>query len=393
MTLVFIVCIVLAILGLTVSKNNIFSPSVITPVVWIVVLLLFVALPHDLPPLSWQFFGSLLLWVTMMCLGAMFTQSFRYRVSVSEPSQLIRDIFFWVSVATFPLLLIFVKEALQTGETGNWALDLRLAAIGKTSTFKEVYGGLYIIVWQVAYLIELFYYSKKNRHRVIILGLMFLALGVGTMSKTILLEFILKTVGILFFKNKVKVKHLLVAFVVLLVAFVAMQSMRYNSSVGALDRKRFLITYVVGNTSAFDTLEPNSSTHCGENVFRMYYAISNKLGRSDIKPVAPILPFIYKPLETNTYTAMYPFFKDFGYWGVGVFALLYGLFFGWIFRCAQQGSPMFVILNAIIIPIVVMQYVGDVFITNLSGYIKQIILLALPFVFSFSRKLSSPPSQ
>ena len=161
----------------------------------------------------------------------------------------------------------------------------------------------------------------------------------------------------------------------------------------SFNRNGFLITYIVGNTSAFDTLEPNSSTHCGENVFRMYYAISNKLGRSDLKPVAPILPFIYKPLETNTYTAMYPFFKDFGYWGVGVFALLYGLFFGWIFRCAQQGSPMFIIINAIIIPIVVMQYVGDVFITNLSGYIKQIILLALPFIFSFSRKLSSPPSQ
>jgi len=40
MTLVFIVCIVLAVLGLTVSKNNIFSPSVITPVVWIALFLL-----------------------------------------------------------------------------------------------------------------------------------------------------------------------------------------------------------------------------------------------------------------------------------------------------------------------------------------------------------------
>ena len=84
MTLVFIVCIVLAILGLTVSKNNIFSPSVITPVVWIVVLLLFVALPHDLPPLSWQFFGSLLLWVTMMCLGAMFTQCIGKRAEPTD---------------------------------------------------------------------------------------------------------------------------------------------------------------------------------------------------------------------------------------------------------------------------------------------------------------------
>ena len=380
MTLVFIVCIVLAILGLTVSKNNIFSPSVITPVVWIVVLLLFVALPHDLPPLSWQFFGSLLLWVTMMCLGAMFTQSFRYRVSVNEPSRLIRDIFFWVSIATFPLLLLFVKEALQAGETGNWAMDLRLAAIGKTSTFKEVYGGLYIIVWQVAYLIELFYYSKKNRYRVIILGLMLLSFGIGTMSKIVLLELLVKTVSILFFKNKVKVKHLVVALAVLLVAFVAMQSIRYNNSVKSFSRNGFLITYIVGNTSAFDTLEPNSSTHCGENVFRVYYAVNKKFGRSDIKPVDPLLPFIRKPLHTNTYTAMYPFFKDFGYWGVGVFALLYGLLFGWIFRRAQQGSPMFIILNAMVVFVLVMQYAADIMITNISGYIKQILLLALPFV-------------
>ena len=222
-----------------------------------------------------------------------------------------------------------LKEALQAGETGNWAMDLRLAAIGKTSTFKEVYGGLYIIVWQVAYLIELFYYSKKNRYRVIILGLMLLSFGIGTMSKIVLLELLVKTVSILFFKNKVKVKHLVVALVVLLVAFVAMQSIRYNNSVKSFNRNGFLITYIVGNTSAFDTLEPNSSTHCGENVFRVYYAVNKKFGRSGIKPVDPILPFIHKPLETNTYTAMYPFFKDFGYWGVGVFALLYGFLGGY----------------------------------------------------------------
>ena len=41
---------------------------------------------------------------------------------------------------------------------------------------------------------------------------------------------------------------------------------------------------------------------------------------------------------------------------------------------------MFIIINAMVVFVVVMQYAGDIMITNISGYIKQILLLALPFV-------------
>ncbi len=388
MIALFILCLILAMFGLIASKNNILSPSVITPTVWMVVLSLFMILNHNLPPLSGQFLGALALWVTMLCLGSLFTQSLRVRAYPEhKPSRLVLDIFFWISLATYPLFLLFVKEALATGTSGNWAMDLRLAALGRTETFTEVYGGLHIALWHVAYLLELFCYSPKNRHRVIILGLMFLSFGLGTMSKLILLEFIINTVAVLLFKRKVSVKHFVVALGVLLLVFATIQSMRQRDQ--KFDQNNFFVLYVLGNASAFDTLEPGSAEHYGENVFRVYYAITEKLGYSSIEPIDPLLPFIDKPLNTNTYTGMYPFFKDFGYWGVGIFALLYGLIFGWVFKKAQQGTPFFIILNAILVFALATQYVADLVITNIAGYIKQVLLLMLPFIANYKIETDS----
>lgn len=384
---IFTLCIIFVIVGLIISKNNILSPSVVTPTVWIIVLSLFLILNHNLPPLSWQFFGSLALWITMLCLGSLFMQSLKVKATPEQkPNKLIMDIFFGISLATYPFFLLFVKEALATGTSGNWAMDLRMAALGKTATFKEVYGGLHVILWQVAYLLELFYYSKKNRHRVIILGLMFLSFGLGTMSKIILLEFVVKSVAILFFKHRVSLKQFMAALGVLLVIFAMIQSTRHGAD--KFDQNNFFILYILGNTSAFDTLEPASATHYGENVFRIYYAIAEKLNYSSIEPIDPLLPFIHKPIYTNTYTGMYPFFKDFGYWGVGIFALLYGLLFGWVFKKAQQGTPFFIILNAMLIFVVATQYVADLLITNIAGYIKQVLLLMLPFIFNYTIKIT-----
>jgi len=134
--------------------------------------------------------------------------------------------------------------------------------------------------------------------------------------------------------------------------------------------------------TAFDTLEAGSSSHFGENTFRVVYAILHRLNLSDIPPIYVILDWIQEPIKTNTYTGLYPFFKDFGLWGVGIFAVFFGIFFGWIFKRAQQGNNMFMLIYALYIPIIVMQYVAELFFTNFTLFFKQIILVIIPFLFS-----------
>jgi len=379
MIFVFLLCVFLLIISFISSKNDILSPGVITSGIWIVCLSLFWILNHNLPPLSIQFLGSLSIWVTLLCLTSLLMQSVTTKVEIGEPSTFVREIFFWISILTYPTFLLFVRDALALGNTGNWSMDLRLAALGQTPHFKEIYGGIHIIIWQISYLIELYYYSKKNRKRVFILGFMFLSFAFLTVSKAAYLEFFIKTICILYFMKKIKIKHILIGLASMFFLLLFIQSMRSATKLNSSDKNDFLVLYLLSSMSAFDTLTPSSAANWGENVFRFYYSAIYKLNLTSIKPVETILPFINKPIVTNTYTGLYPFFKDFGYWGIAFFSSLFGFIYGWIFSKAQKGSVFNILLFTTFIPIMLMQYANELFITSLLAYLKYIILLAIPF--------------
>lgn len=133
--------------------------------------------------------------------------------------------------------------------------------------------------------------------------------------------------------------------------------------------------------SAFDTLTPMSSEHFGENVFRLVYAIGNHFGIISTPPIEVLLPFIKKPIETNTYTTMYPFFKDFGYIGIAVFSSFLGFFYGMVFKKAQQKDAVAIIMYAYFIYMILMQYAEDIFFTGLAGTIKTSLIVLLPFLW------------
>ena len=377
-----ILFILLLFASLIVSKNNIFSPGVITTAIWIFCLSLFLLLKHNLPPLTGQFYCAISLWIFLYVFSAMFIQTAKFSNRFNyEPSKLVMDIYFLLSLCTYPLLLFFAYKAIKLGSTGNWAKDLRLAAIGQTKFFTEMLEVPYFLIWNASFMIELFFYSKKNRHRVFILGFFFLSYAFFTMSKFCFLDFFLRTICVLYLTKRVSIKHLLIGLSCLFLFFISLQSVRHSLDMSSSYAKNdFLVLYLVGNMSAFCTLEPFSSLHFGENTFRVIYAIFYKFGISYIKPVNIILSWINKPISTNTYTGMYPFFKDFGYWGVGVFATFFGLLFGWLFKKGQQGNKLFIILYSSFVTIIVAQYVGDVFFTGISGHIKAIVLLILPFL-------------
>jgi len=379
MIFVFTLCVALLILSFILSKYNVLSPGVITSGIWLVCLSLFWILHHDLPALTFQFLGSLSIWVTLLCLSSLLMQSVKTSSGSQDPSIFVRDLFFWIPVITYPAFLMFAYKAIMLGDSGSWSMDLRMASLGKTTHFKEIYGGIHIIIWQVAYLIELFYYSRKNKKNVFILGFMILSFAFLTMSKAAFLDIFIKTICVLYFMKKVTVKHILIGLGSLFFLFAILQSIRYSTSVDSVNKQDFVVQYILSSMSAFDTLEPQSSLHWGENVFRFYYSTIYKLGISSIEPIDTLLPFIQKPIGTNTYTVMYPFFKDFGYWGIVFFAPLLGLLYGWIFNKAQRGNVYYILLFATFVPIILMQYVAEIFITSLFGYLKQIILLSIPF--------------
>ncbi len=374
-----IMCLFLLVWGLYFSKKFIVAPYIITPFIWLVCFILWVILNHDLPTPSNNFFICITIWICGFTISSMFTDSLSTRLSSSkkEPSKLVRDIFLLLCVITTLFFLAWSFESLRMDVDMPWALKLRYASLGMKD--GKIYGGLQVFLWQVTYLIELYYYDKKKWYRTAIPATSYLLYSFLTMSKAGFLNIFIMSVSLLILKNGNSIiKKFFPYIILLIVVFFTLQTLRIGSQSSKNDT---VILYALSSIVAFDTLEPYSAQYTAENTGVFFYRMANKLGLSDIPPKKPILPFIEKPIITNTYTVLYPFYVDFGRVGIAVFAVILGLLAGLFFGKSKHGYPAYSILYSYLTTVVIMQYAAETFLTNLSGHIMFVFLLSIPFIF------------
>lgn len=377
MTLPISLCVIILIIGFGCSRRNILSPSIITSAVWLACLLSFLFMGHNLPELKFQTLISISVWILFFSISSLFFQACDYSKSaLNEPSLLLRNIYLIISIITYPLLLSFAYKAISLGTTGNWAMNLRMAALGETPYFTKPFESFYVVFWNVSFFLEIIAFKKGKYGRLLIIGFIFLSYGFLTMSKIIFTSSFFMAIVILHFKHIFKTKHLIYSVLILSLLLVTIQTLRHSS----IQSDSTFMIYTFGNMSSFETIQPSSSTHFGENTFRIFYAISNKMSLSSTEPIDPLLPWINKPIQTNTYTGLYPFYKDFGTWGVCIFAIVLGGFCGWIYKKALSGNNFYIALYAFVFNLIFMQYVAELFLTNFSRNIKFITLLAIPFL-------------
>lgn len=389
-----IILVGLVVLSYILSHRDIFNPALLTALLWLAGLLMFLLLPNSLPPLQKQFLLSLMLWSIGLVVGTWVTQSFSYRVHQWECSLTIRDLYFWLSILCVPLLLHFVYQAITLGSSGNIAMDLRLATLGDNKRIDgDVYTPLYYVLWVVTYLLYLVNIGKDAKvanKRAVIMGILVLGFSVATMSKALILTFGLMTLYILYRKQYISTRTILITGACLITVMLAIHGIRQSQTMDQEQVVSIFEQYILRGFCAYDTLKPESSAHWGENVFRLYYAVTYKLGLSNIEPINPLLPWVSKPAPTNTYSTLYPFFKDFGYVGIGVFSVLLGLMLGFVYKKAKGDNSFFIILYAYVLIMVVMQYAAEYFFTNLAGHIKFAILLAIPYIVGTNKLLYLP---
>ena len=397
MIALFATCLIILFVGLACSRNDFSSPSAVTAIVWLACAALFQWSSHDLPPLKPQTTTAICIWAACLAFSSLLTQACRYSKSrLDEPSLLVRNIYLGISILTFPMLLQFAHSAIATGETGNWALDLRLAALGETKTHKEPYENFFVLIWQVSFFLELIADEHRSRKRMLVAGLIFIAYGFVTMSKIIITTSFIMAAVILHMKGKVSNRQMAYAAAGTAAFIIAIQLLRHSR----LDAggESMLTIYTFGNMSSLDTVAPASASHWGENTFRFFYAILHKLSICQTEPVDPLLGWISKPLKTNTYSGLYPFYKDFGTVGVGIFAAILGGLYGWIYKKAKSGNNYYIALYAFFINIIILQFVAEQFFTILSRNLKFIILLAIPFACTkhglllFKEKIGRKPA-
>lgn len=372
--------------------KNIFAPAVFTNLIWFVCFAAFFIIPKNLPPLTIRFLGCITIWILSFTFFSLLMSKVRVKKDNSpiEASKLIRDLYLVISVCSSPILLKFLFDVISHGPYDNFFISLRLAAVGYlppyfTETFGSSYGGIYSIIWSVSYILEIAYFDKRHKFRFFLILLIVLAYGAITVSKAVFVDFFILSLVLLYVRGKVKLKVLSYVGVILLFLIFTLQSLRHGADFSNIEeRYEFITLYLNSSMYAFDVVEPMSSNHLGENVFRIFYHVVNKIGLSSIEPIDPLLPFIQTPIITNTYTIMYPFYKDFGVIAVFIFACLYGMLYGYLYKRYEfdKNNIWYLVSYVFMFKFLFYQYAAESILTNLYPFMITLILLYLPFAFS-----------
>lgn len=383
MTKLLIICTILLVFSILFARRRWYAPSVLASGVWLVSLLAYSWIDHGLHPLTNETCSMITYWLALFCIPCWCVQSVYIKPIFKDirTSVTARDIYYYLSLFTLPLL-VFSVLLVVARSGGNPFSALRDANVAEDNGIRTT--GFFVIFWMVSYIMELQVVSKKNLGRVVLLFLVNLFYAFISMGKMNFMILFLASAIILTRRKILKLWHLAIGGVVMIFLFVGIQTVRGSYTTP----KKFAALYLTSSLGNLNTnLKPESAEHWGENTFRLFYALKSALDGGHTKPVDPILEF--KRVEvgefvfgSNTYTALYPFYKDFGKTGVMVFAVILGLLFGYLFKTSEDNSDFALVLYAILAGSIVMQFIGDTFFTVLSQNIQYLVAALLPFIIS-----------
>lgn len=376
-------CLILSFYGYR-KDGKIINPLFIMPVIWGVFLLLYKIIPHKLYELQEQFLFSLLLWVVSFLVGGYIIQGKTQKIvgqnSIDHSlySKFIFSFLFYLVLFLAPLtVFILITEAMKVGFE-YFFLKLRMinTGIDEDDTFSL---GILAYVFNLANVVLLlftFYKEKVSNLKYYIVLVLAIILGLITLARTSLVVLLLSIFVILYFKKLLKPKHYLYGFAIFFLFLFVITFLRefHESNSSALDE---LQIYLFAGMPAFDTIDYKLQEQFGSYTFRFIYAVANAFGGNYVVEKT-ILPYATVPTLTNVYTVMFPFFKDFGYYGIAFFGFLYGLVINLIYKIASTQNSLAILGYSIIFPILLLQFFGEYLFSNFSTYLQYLIILLMP---------------
>lgn len=372
-------------------KRQIFSPWNTTLTVWVIILSVYTLVNKELYAISEQFVYGITIWVITFTvasvLGFIITPS--YKKAQWQVCEKNVDI---ITIITLILVPFAVYKAIQhaflLGSPEELFLSLREQAVDPEQNQLGIVK-YFVYVISVLLMIELCR-KKIRRWRLLLVIALCLLFFIATMGKMTLFMYIFTSLYLLYEKGKISLRPIIYG-VLLLVALVPIMYLLRGDSDTKLDSEvvlNLLIIYSVTSIIAFGTLATGSSVQWGESTLRFFYGLLYALG-IPVNPPPPIVQeFCMTPLPTNTYTVMSSYFKDFGFMGIFIFALIEGLFIGYIYKFSKTGNNLMTYLYAYIFTLLVTQFVDEQIFQGLSSIIQFMVLILICHIkFSYNKKI------
>lgn len=359
-------------------KRQIFSPWNTTLIVWIIILTLYTFVHKELYAVSEQFVYGLTIWVfTFVITSAVTFVVFpSYKKSPWKVCEKNVDIITLITLILVPMAVYkAVQHAFMLGSPEGLFYTLREQAINPEENQLGIVK-YFVYVINVLLMIEISR-DKTRKWRLSLVILFCFLFFIATIAKITLFMYIFSSLYLLYENKKISLKPILIGSIFLISLIPIMYILRSGSE-QETDTEliaNLLIIYMISSIVAFGSISPCSSIQWGETSLRFFYSLLHMLGVNVNVSNTTLQDFCNTPLPTNVYSVLFPYYKDFGYIGIFIFALIQGIMIGSIYKYSKTGNNLMKYLYAYIFTLLVMQFMDEQIFQGLSSIIQMTILI------------------
>lgn len=377
LTIILILAVFSIAVSLYVFKSRITSPLPLHLAPWVLVLILGIVNYSDYIDFPEESFYALLLWFCTITIIYFFADIYNYKFASMFPFD--KKVFvcgrYWIFVIPISLYTLYEIYAVGTGGPASFLLNLRMA-----NTLDE-YPGPKFTVMTAAYPIIMAMFAiiciaKSSRLTFYSVIFWMILFCIGTMGKFAVVTPMLIYLIIHDVKYRISNKKLFFFIGIVFVGIMAIHFSRMAANDSAT-LASVLGVYIYSPILAFSQLNSYVGDNSGEYTFRFIYAFLSKLQIISEQPVNTILGYVNVPVPTNVYTMLQPFYQDYGFYGVILGALMYGLVYSGFYTFAIRGSTVALLIYAVLSISSVTSFFAETLITNLSGNIKLILSILI----------------
>lgn len=340
--------------------GGLFSPWCITILVWCTIGILFVLFGDKLYDLTDQFYISLMLWCGTLIPISLAT----YNLLPDRLQEVNKDgievnlyVFWGLLLATIllvPLHIHGVLSALASYHFENFLKGLRSFAVHGEYTSFPRYG---YVLSHTMLIVSLWVYPRIPKWAVVIAIGCAMAEALLIMEKGGIFFVILCCLYCFYERGVIRMQTIAISGLVIFFLFWGMNALREGmtdemDSDFAFD---FLGMYIMSPSVAFCRAQEELGDQFGANTFEIVYMFLHRFG-ANVEVHDKIQEFVFVPIETNVYTVMQPFFRDFGYAGVGIFGAIYGVLSGTLYRFMRNGNGFAICLYTYMMTTLVLQF-------------------------------------
>ena len=373
-----------AFLGL--KMGDVFAPWTITTTIWLAILVLFQFQGNLLYPLGDQFYNCLMLWVPIFCGSSLITyyvmpehgDTDKNSSAIPEINHTLFTVFYVISMVITPLYLYEIMQTVMMFDTADMLYNLRILAVHG----DESHGFLNYsyVLNQVLLVVALWQYPKVPMWQLVTIILASMMSAFAIMEKGMVFFLFAAVIFTLYEKKVIRMRSIIFSALSIIILFFLINMARdYREDADPNDATTFLDffgIYVLSPAVAFERVQEDLTPQFGSHTFHTIYLFLNRFG-GDYEVKAALQEFVWVPLPTNVYTVFQPFFEDFKYKGVAIFAMFYGLFSGWCYRMMRNGNGFGKCLYVYVVYVLALQFFQENVLISIVTIIQFIFFVML----------------